>query len=253
MRHLVIVFSLGTASLIGTASAQPLEEIAALRELLGSGYYALAAQVEGPRLIEAHPDSAEAHLLYARALYLVGNHEAAGHQVAQAKARATTPELDRALTHLEALVRAARGDTANAARLLANVYRAAPDYQVAMDWGLVAWQGGDLEGALRAYRAAARTPEGAKEPWPSLNIARLLLQGGRYKAALEPLETTLTILERDLSGLPSPAYAEAFYRLGQAHEALGETDEAVSNYQAAYNADPDYTPAETALTRLSAP
>lgn len=253
MRRLVALFNLGTLVIVGTAWAQPPEGVAALRELLSGGYYALAAQVEGPQVVEANPESAEAHLLYARALFLVGNHEAASRQVARAKTHPTTPELSCDLTHLEALVRAAQGDTANAARLLGRVFRAAPDYRAAMDWAQVAWQGGDLETALHAYRAAADTPQGEAEPWPSLNTARLLLQQGRFSEALAPLETTLTILEQEVSALPSPAYAETFYRLGQAQEALGEVDEAVSNYQAAANADPDYAPAETALLRLNRP
>jgi tetratricopeptide (TPR) repeat protein len=244
-----VVLALGSFS---TAWAQT-DSVAALRELLGGGYYALAAQVEGPQAVETHPQNAEAHLLYARALYLVGNIEAARAQLAEAKTLTATPELSRARTHLDALVRAARGDSANAARLLASVFEAAPDYRVAMDWGQVAWQGGDLKTALRAYRAAAVTEEGAREPWPSLNIARLLLQQGRFEAAIAPLETTLTLLERDPNPIPSPAYTEAFYRLGQAHEALGEVEEAVSNYQATRSVDPDYAPAEDALARLENP
>ena len=231
--------------------------VAALRELLSGGYYALAAQVEGPRVVEAQPQDAEAHLLYARALYLVGNLEAAGVQLTRAEALPASPELARAVTHLSALVRAAQGDTATAERLLAQTFRAGPDYQLAMDWGRVAWQGGDLGTALRAYRAAAATPEGQLKPWPSLNLARLQLQAGRFGDAIISLETTLTLIERDLEGdpnpRPSPAYAEAFYRLGQAYEAQGEVQEARSNYQAARSVDPEYAPAETALEKLGPP
>lgn len=234
------------------AWAQP-DGVAALRELLDGGYYALAAQVEGPQAVEADPRNAEARLLYARALYLVGNLEAAGSQLEQARTLPATPELGRAITHLRALVGAAQGDPEGAARLLAQVFRAAPDYEVAMDWGQVAWQAGDLEAALRAYRAAAGTPAGQREPWPSLNTARLQLQQGDFGGAIATLETTLTLLEGDPSPRPSPAYAEAFYRLGQAHEARGEVEEAVSNYQAARSVDPDYAPAEAALERLAAP
>lgn len=246
------LFSLLALSALGAAWAQP-DSIGALRELLGSGYYALVAQVEGPQVVQAQPQNPEARLLYAQALYLVGNLESAETQLARAKALPSTPQLDHSLTHLDALVRAARGDTETATRLLAQVFKATPDYQVAMDWGQVAWQGGKLKTALRAYRAAAATPKGKTEPWPSLNTARVLLQQGHFKAAIAPLETTLTILERDPSPRPSPAYAEAFYRLGQAHEAAEETQEAVSNYRAARNVDPDYAPAEDALLRLENP
>ena len=230
-------------------------EPAALRDLLDGGYYALAAQVEGPRAVNAAPQSSAAHLLYARALYLVGNLENAQTQVKKAETLARTPQQRRSVVHLDALVRAAQGDAASATQLLAGVFEAAPSYRVAMDWGQVAWQGGNLKLALRAYRAAAATPEGQAEPWPTLNVARVLLQQSRYQAALAPLETTLDRLERDRdpSPRPSPAYAETFYRLGQAHEALGSVQEAVSNYSAARSADPDYTPATDALARLGTP
>lgn len=236
----------------GAAQAQP-DSVAALRELLSGGYYALAAQVEGPRVVKAQPRNAQARLLYARALYLVGNLGAAEVQLARAEALSASPELGRASAHLSALVTAAQGDTATAERLLAQTFESAPDYQVAMDWGRVAWQGGDLETALRAYRAAAATLEGQRQPWPSLNTARLQLQRGDFSGAILSLETTLTLLERDPNPRPSPAYAEAFYRLGQAHEAQGETEEARSNYQAARSVNPDYVPAAAALTRLGPP
>ncbi len=263
-RLLTFGFGLGLG-VFGAAWAQG-DPATALRELLGSGYYALAAQVEGPRAVQTAPQNAEAHLLYARALYLVGNLSAARTQLEQAKTLSTTQpasqpatqQVRRSVTHLDALIRAAQGDAARATRLLERVFKAAPDYQVAMDWGQVAWQSGDLGKALRAYRAAAATPAGQTEPWPTLNIARLLLQQGRYEAALTPLEATLTRLEQDATGQaaslrPSPAYPEVFYRLGQAHEALGEVQEAVSNYQAARSADPAYTPAADALARLDQP
>ena len=248
MRRLLTLFSLGV---LGTAGAQGSPD--SLRDLLNGGYYALAAQVEGPRVVQAAPHNTEAHLLYARALYLVGNLTGAQTQVEKAETLVKTAQQRRALIQLDALVRAAQGDAARATKLLESVFDAAPGYQVAMDWGQVAWQGGNLNAALRAYRAAAATPKGKTEPWPTLNIARLLLQQEHYRAALTPLETTLTRLERDPGPRPSPAYAEAFYRLGQAHEALGSVREAVSNYSAARSADPDYTPAIAALARLGAP
>ena len=240
---------------VSWAQAEPAAptEPAALRDLLNGGYYALAAQVEGPRAVKVSPRSSEAHLLYARALYLVDNLENAQTQLEKAQKLAQTPQQRRSVVHLDALVRTAQGDAARATKLLEGVFGVAPSYQVAMDWGQVAWQGGNLKVALRAYRAAAATPEGKTEPWPTLNVARVLLQQSRYQAALPPLETTLTRLEQDPGPRPSPAYAEAFYRLGQAHEALGSVQEAVSNYSAARSADPDYTPATDALARLGAP
>ena len=251
------LLGLVVSSLGGAAWAQvdevTADGVAALRELLSGGYYALAAQVEGPRVIKAQPQNVEVRLLYARALYLVGNLSAAEGQLARAETLPATPELERATAHLNALVKAAQGDSATAEQLLAQTFEVAPDYQVAMDWGRVAWQGGDIDTALRAYRAAAATPEGQRQPWPSLNAARLQLQGGDFSGAIVNLETTLKLFEQDPSPRPSPAYAEAFYRLGQAHEAQGETEEARSNYQAARSANPDYAPAEAALRQLGAP
>lgn len=241
-------------TLLGGVRAQA-DPVAALDELLRGGYYALAAQVEGPQVVQARPRSAEARLLYARALYLSGSAAEAERQLAAARKLPATPEQRRALGHLGALVRAAQGDTAQAARALAALYRAAPDYEVAMDWGQVAWAEGDIEAALRAYRAAATTTRGRREPWPTLNVARLLLQRGDPQAALEPLETTLTRFEGNPSPhpRPSPAYAETFYRLGQAYEALGDPQAALPNYQAARSVDPAYAPALSALERLGAP
>lgn len=247
-------------TLCGGVLAQS-DPVAALHELLRGGYYALAAQVEGPRVVRARPRSAEARLLYARALYLSGSVGEAARQLAAARELPATPQQRRSLGHLNALVRAAQGDAAGAARQLAALFRAAPDYEVAMDWGQVAWQGGDLRAAERAYRAAAATPRGQGEPWPTLNLARLLLQAGRFEAALAPLEATLTRFEGatltrfegDPNPRPSPAYAETFYRLGQAHEALGDLQAALPNYQAARSVDREFAPAEEALERLGAP
>ncbi len=236
---------------LGTALAQlEADSVASLRELLAGGYYALAAQVDGPQVVRAHPGSSEAHLLYARALYFVGNLEAASEQLNQAKQLAGTPDLTHDATHLDALLRAAEGNPERAVELLAALFGTTRRYEVAMDWGLVAWQSGDLETALEAYRAAARTPSGQREPWPTLNAARLLLLQKDFPEAIRALESTLTILEADPNPRPSPAYAEAFYRLGEAHEALGETDDAISNYQAAQSVDPNYVQAQTALERL---
>ncbi len=54
-----------------------------MRALLQEGLYALAAQVEGPELVRALPESAEAHYLYAKALYLTGDLATAEAQLKQ--------------------------------------------------------------------------------------------------------------------------------------------------------------------------
>lgn len=253
---------------LSPSSAQTLQnDIGALRELLNEGYYALAAQVEGPRVVRQFPESAEAQLLYARALFLTGNTEEAAaileaavlEVAALEAARERSPgkggaaSLVHEVAHLDALVRAARGDTEGAAELLRHTFQEAPSYALAMDWGRTAWQGGLTEEAMRAYRAAMTTPAGQHQPWPTLNLARLQLLQSEFEAAIDTLGTTLDLLEAETSPFPSPAYIEAFYRLGEAYEALGEREQAVSNYQAARSADPDYTPAADALERLENP
>lgn len=50
---------------------------------------------------------------------------------------------------------------------------------------------------------------------------------------------------------PTPAYVEAYYRLGEAYEQLGDLARAEANYRAARTADPNYAPAVQALDRLS--
>jgi tetratricopeptide (TPR) repeat protein len=247
-RYLLLA-ALGWGGLAAAATPTLQGELNALRELLAEGYYALAAQVEGPRVVEAFPESLEAHLLYARALLLVGNPDAAGEVLSDLGSTSQRPDA----LHLNALVRAAQGDTEGATELLRAAFEASPSYDVAMDWGQVAWQGGHLEEAERAYRAATTTPEGQREPWPTLNVARLQLVQGRFGEAIESLNATLDLLENDTALLPSPAYIEAFYRLGEAHEALGDLEGAVSHYQAARSVDPDFAPAREALQRLGSP
>ena len=90
-------------TLLGSVRAQA-DPVAALGELLRGGYYALAAQVEGPQVVRARPRSAEARLLYARALYLAGGAAEAERQLTAARALSATPEQKRALEHLGALV-----------------------------------------------------------------------------------------------------------------------------------------------------
>lgn len=241
---------------VSARSAQSLQnEVGSLRDLLDEGYYALAAQVEGPRVLGQFPESAEAQLLYARALLLTGNTEEAAGALEAAREHSTgaSGALTHELAHFEALVRAARGDTEGASEQLRRTFEEAPSYALAMDWGRSAWQGGLLEEATRAYRAAATTPLGQNQPWPTLNLARLQLLQSDFGAAIDSLGTTLDILETEIGPLPSPAYIEAFYRLGEAYEALGDREQAVSNYQAARSADPDYTPAADALERLGNP
>ena len=224
-----------------------------MRTLLREGLYALAAQVEGPELVQALPDSAEAHFLYARALYLTGDLTSAE---AQLESALSLGESEAEYDQLGALIAAARGDLMGAQALLETTLARSPSYSVAMDLGRVAWQAGDFDGALGAYEVAAQTPAGEQEPWPHLHRARLLALQGDHEASIEMWNSALNVLDSaSLAGaedaLPSPAYVEAFYGLGEAYEALGEPEEAAANYDAALAADPTFEPALEALERLS--
>ncbi len=132
-----------------------------MRTLLQEGLYALAAQVEGPELVRALPDNAEAHYLYARALYLTGDLATAEAQLEEVRALG---ESSAEYTQLEALIVAANGDLIRAQTLLEATFAQTPSYDIAMDLGRITWQAGDFGGALSAYEAAANTPEGERAP-----------------------------------------------------------------------------------------
>ena len=71
-----------------------------------------------------------------------------------------------------------------------------------------------------------------------------------WNSALNVLDSASLVEEGAADTLPSPAYVEAFYGLGEAYEALGELDQAAANYTAALAADPSFEPATEALARL---
>lgn len=240
------------ALLAGVVCAQQ-DPFSEMQALLDSGFYASAAQINGPKLIENHPQNAEAHYLYSYALYLNGDLEGA------------RAELDRALElgeslleprfdHLNGLLQAASGNYAEAEQLLQQAFMRSHSYTYAMDWGRVAWQQGNFETALRAYAAAATTEEGKSQPWPHLNRGRILSSQGRYQEAIEAFNTAITVFEEgDITaeGRPSPAYVEAFYRIGEIYEQLGDLDGAKSYFSSARNSDPTYSPAIIALDRIN--
>lgn len=235
------------------AQVTPDTSLGEMRTLLQEGLYALAAQVEGPELVQTLPEDAEAHFLYARALYLTGDLATAETQLARAL---SLDDAKPEYAQLGALIAAARGDLVGAQTLLETTLERAPSYSVAMDLGRVAWQAGNFGRALSAYEVAAGTPEGALEPWSHLHRARLLALSGDHEASIERWNDALNVLDdaslANEDALPSPAYVEAFYGLGEAYEALGELREAAANYDAALAADPSFEPAAEALERLGA-
>lgn len=243
--------SLTALSLTTWAGAQPAFD--QMEDLIERGYYNSAAQLNGPELVAAYPNDARAHYLYAWALYLTGDVSGARARLEEAL-RLTDAAEDADLTHLNGLLRAAEGDAEGALRALQNAFVRSGEYDHAMDWGRIAWQLGRYQEALQAFEAAATTPEGATSLWPHLNRGRILLYLEEIELAIDALRRALSIFEAaDPGGSrpPSPGYVEAFFRLGQAFEALGMLEEAESHYRSARSTDPNYIPAATALDRLS--
>lgn len=233
------------------AYAEP-AEFAQMRALLEQGYYNSAARLNGPELVARYPQDGKAHFLYARALYQTG--DLAGASAALERTIALDGDSAPAVVNLQGLLRAANGDPAGALRALQNAFLRSRDYQFAMDWGRVAWQAGRYPEAITAFEAAAGTDRGRTELWPFVDKGRLLVFTGRLQEAIGAFNQAIDVFEAtDPGGARpgSPAYVEAYYRLGEAYERLGEIDRAEVNYRAARTADPNYGPAIKALDRLS--
>src|SRR5690554_6199286 len=194
--------------------------------MLERGLYNSAALVAGPALVEAHPAERRAHELYARALLLSGDAAAARDSLDEMLLLGDPEPVSASELNLAGLISAAEGDALTAVPLLRAAFELADSYVYAMDWGRVAWQAGQTAEAESAYLAAADTVRGEREPWPWLDLGRLLLFQDRLDEAEEAFEQAISVYETfDTGGnLPSPAYVEAFYRLGQvAERRYGET------------------------------
>lgn len=250
-RTLLLLVAMLGAGVASVAVAQP--EFDQMRDLISRGYYNSAAQLNGPELVAEHPDDPDAHYLFARALYLTGDVSSARTQLDRAIALAGSDDSP-AYAHLNGLLRTAEGDADGAIRALRHAFVRSGDYEHAMDWGRVAWQFGSYGEALEAFTAAAETPRGRTELWPHLNRGRILLFLEDPQLAIEAFREAIAVFEATDpggAGPPSPGYVEAFFRLGQAYEALDLLEEAETNYRAARSTDPNYTPAAAALDRLS--
>jgi tetratricopeptide (TPR) repeat protein len=224
-----------------------------MRQLLAEGRYALATQVEGPSLISQFSDNADAYYLYATALYLVGDSSAARDILAEALALSPVIPVD--YLRLQGILAAEAGDQTTALDALQVVFEQAPTYTHASDLARVAWQAGAYEAALNAFvRAQELANSTEQRVWAMLHSARLQRVIGQPEEAILVLEALLDILDAEpsTSGLPPPAYAQAFLQLGEIYEAQGDRDKALANYQAASLADPNAAVAREAIERLEA-
>jgi len=242
---------------VGLAATQD-DPTATLRDLLARGFYNAAAQLEAPNLVEQYPNDPEVQFLYARATYLTGDLRTARTALTAASGllEARGLPLPATYVHLDGLLLDAVGATDAALVRLREAFAMSGAYREAMDLGRVAWRDGRLDEALRAYAAAAETEVGADEPWPLLNQGRILVRLGRTAEARNVLQAVITRLESDgqvTLGGASPAYVEAYYRLGEAFELEGSVALAQEAYQEARRIDPGFTPAIQALDRLARP
>jgi tetratricopeptide (TPR) repeat protein len=256
---------------IGFSLAQ--NSLEQLRQNLDNGYYASAAQISGPAAIREDPDNPEAYFLYSKALYYTENFPLARIQFDKAMSLTSNPTPD--YIHLNGLITAAEGNLTEAVTLLETAFLRSQNYVMAMDWGRIAWQAGDFDMALKAYEAASTTEGGQKELAPHLNRGRILqLSKGDYEGAITAYKTAITIFEENDPGgnasvppgvveendpsddvpVPPgpvpPGVVEAYFRLGEIYESLGDAPLAKSYYEVAVSLDRNYTPAQNALTRL---
>lgn len=233
---------------------------AQMEDLLARGLYNSAALVAGPALVEKMPDDRYAWYLNALALFLSGD-EREARAAADRMLQLGPPEADSpGEARLLGLLLAAEGRPAAAVPLLERAFAETGGYAEAMDLAQAAWQAGQLEEAAEAFRTAAATARGEREPWPWLNLGRLLLHAGDLDGAEEALLRSIEVYEAADVGtsLPSPAYVEAFYRLGQLEEeryAAGggseHLEQAQNSYRNALTGDPNHAPSRKALERLA--
>ena len=140
------------------------DPFADMEQLLTEGRYALASQVEGPALVSRFADDPYAHYLYAEALYLVGDVDAAELSLAEALANIdTTTAAALPYLTLQGKLAAAQGDVQRAQTLLREVFARQANYASASNWGQVAWQAADYEAAREAFRQAQDYAETTEE------------------------------------------------------------------------------------------
>ncbi len=224
-----------------------------MQSTLDDGYYAVAAQVLGPQLVAdaGFKNNPDAYYLYAKALFLTSNIDEARAQLDLAIRLNKSPKTD--YEHLNGLLFAAEGKPSQALETLKATFETQADYDIAMDWGRIAWQAGNLDDALEAFAKAATTSQGKRELWPYLNQGRILKDQGKFDEALDTFNQAIDVFtanDASVGDLPSPGYVEAFYQLGTIYEAKGNIQEARLNYESARDIGANYPLAVQALERL---
>jgi len=230
------------------------DDLEQMRTNINDGYYAVAAQLLGPEIIlnETYKNDPEAHYLYALALYFDSSPAEARAALDQSLALAS--DVPARYEHLSGLLYAAEGDVSESLSVLQATFRKANDYEVAMDWGSIAWQAGRNEIALEAFSEAAKTDKGQRELWPHLNRGRIFKALNDYPKALTAFTMAIDTFEANdssMGNLPSPGYIDAFYQLGSIYELQGEAQLAKVNYEVARDLGANYPPAVEALERLA--
>ena len=108
---------------------------------------------------------------------------------------------------------------------------------------------GTVYNALGEYERAATAFDQARNiglPW-----RMLWYQFGPYEAYYQVGRYEDIILLTDITLQNRPYFEESFYYKALAQMALGQTDDARQNLQRAVNFNPNYQPAQAALSRLT--
>jgi tetratricopeptide (TPR) repeat protein len=118
-------------------------------------------------------------------------------------------------------------------------------FRYAMDWGAVAWRGGELRQALEAYRRASKLD--AAQPLPWLHQGTILVAQGNGTEADTALSRAIALMQ---TTKPHPSLSEAFYWRGRAMELLNKPEAAKENYRRALEFNPNHSGARAALESL---
>ena len=120
-----------------------------------------------------------------------------------------------------------RGDADGAIRYFRNALRFAPSARVYTDLGLAYASKGDVDGAIRLHQEAIRLDPGYALAHNNLGVA--LENKGFLQESIEPFRTAIRL---------SPGFASAYNNLGYSYFRLGRRQEALECYYTALRLDP---------------